>query len=144
VLLFCIVLYLLCTTDFSVALGITTATCAGDTAILVAYNDHIEASLRLQESLFYMQKWLKKWRIRWGKIWGIDDFPQRDVPTSKSLRPKMLNTWTTPRSQTKLEKAYIHRKQLGIQLSKMYWLLDSKLQLSENKLLLYKAILKSI
>jgi len=33
----------------------------------------------------------------------------------------------------------------GIQLSKMHWLLGSKSQLSiENKLLLYKAILKSI
>jgi len=40
---------------------------------------------------------------------------------------------------------FTKRKQLGIHLSKMYWLLGSKLQLStENKLLLYKAILKSI
>jgi len=38
---------------------------------------------------------------------------------------------------------FIKRKQLGIQLSKMYWLLGSKSQLSiENKLLLYEAILK--
>jgi len=37
------------------------------------------------------------------------------------------------------------RKQLGIQLGKMYWLLGSKSQLSiKNKLLLYKAILKPI
>jgi len=37
------------------------------------------------------------------------------------------------------------RKQLGIQSSKMYWLLGSKSQLStENKLLFYKAILKPI
>jgi len=35
------------------------------------------------------------------------------------------------------------RKQFEIQLSKMYWLLGNKSQLSiENKLLLYKAILK--
>jgi len=27
------------------------------------HNNHIEASLRLQESPFYVQKWLKKWRI---------------------------------------------------------------------------------
>jgi len=39
---------------------------------------------------------------------------------------------------------FTKRKQLGIQLSKMYWL-GSKSQLSiENKLLLYKAILKLI
>jgi len=37
------------------------------------------------------------------------------------------------------------RKQLGFQVGKTYWLLGSKLQLStENKLLLYEAILKPI
>jgi len=37
------------------------------------------------------------------------------------------------------------RKQLGTQLSKMYWMLGSKSQLSvESKLLLYKTILKPI
>jgi len=37
------------------------------------------------------------------------------------------------------------QKQLGIQLRKMYWMLGNKSQLSiENKLLLYKAILKPI
>jgi len=40
---------------------------------------------------------------------------------------------------------FIKRKQLGIQLGRMYWLLGSKSQLStENKLLLYEAILKLI
>jgi len=38
---------------------------------------------------------------------------------------------------------FAKRKQVEIQLGKMYWLLGSKSQLStENKLLLYKAILK--
>jgi len=32
--------------------------------MLVIHNDHIEASLCLQESLFYIQKWLTKWRIK--------------------------------------------------------------------------------
>jgi len=57
------VLYLLYTATFSLAPSTTTTTCADDTAIL-AHNNHIQASLRLQESLFYIQKWLKKWRIR--------------------------------------------------------------------------------
>jgi len=40
---------------------------------------------------------------------------------------------------------FTKREKLGIQLSKMYWLLGSKSQLSiENKLLLYEAILKPI
>jgi len=40
---------------------------------------------------------------------------------------------------------FTKRKQFGFQLSKMYWMLGSKSQLSiENKLLLYKIILKPI
>jgi len=40
---------------------------------------------------------------------------------------------------------FIKRKQLGLQLRKMYWLFDSKSQLlAENKLLLYKTFLKAI
>jgi len=40
---------------------------------------------------------------------------------------------------------FTERKQLGIQPSKMYWMLGSKSQLSiESKLLLYKAILEPI
>jgi hypothetical protein len=40
---------------------------------------------------------------------------------------------------------FTKRKQLGITLTKMYWLLGCKSKLStNNKLLLYKAILKSI
>jgi len=58
------VLYLLYIADFRVALDTTTATYADDTAILVAHKNHIEASQRLQKSLFCIQKWLKKWTIR--------------------------------------------------------------------------------
>jgi len=58
------VLYLLYTADLPVALDIITATYADDTAILTAHKDHVEASQRLQKSLFHIQIWLKKWRIR--------------------------------------------------------------------------------
>jgi len=51
-------LYLLYTTNLSVALGTTTTIYANDTVILVAPNNSIEAFLHLQESL-YIQKWLK-------------------------------------------------------------------------------------
>jgi hypothetical protein len=43
------------------------------------------------------------------------------------------------------KQIFVKRKQVGITLTKMYWLLGSKSKLSaNNKLLLYKAILKPI
>jgi len=42
------------------------------------------------------------------------------------------------------KRMFTKRKQFGIQLSKMYWLLGSKSQLSIKNKLLYKAILKPI
>ncbi|KAH0944411.1 hypothetical protein HN011_009142 [Eciton burchellii] len=53
------VLYLLYTTDLSLALGSTTTSYADDTAVLVAHNNNLEASLRLEESLHHIQNWLK-------------------------------------------------------------------------------------
>jgi len=56
------VFYLLYTADLSVGLDSTTTTYAEDTAILVAHNNHLEASLRLQENLHHIQRWLKRRR----------------------------------------------------------------------------------
>jgi len=78
------VLYLLYTADLSLALDTIRATYVDDTAILAAHKDHIDASQRLQESLFHIQIWLKKWRIRDSETKSVSDFhhPQKDVPTS--------------------------------------------------------------
>jgi len=54
-----LVLYLLYTADFPVALDTITITYADDKATLTAHKDHIEASQHLQESIFYIQIWLK-------------------------------------------------------------------------------------
>jgi len=66
-----LVLYLLHTADFP-ALDCTIAIYVNDIAILIADNNHIEASLRLQESLSYIQKWLKKWRIKASGTKSVD------------------------------------------------------------------------
>jgi len=102
----------------------------------------------------YTQKWLKKRRIRVNGTKSVQvTFTTRRETCSavilnglKIPQAEDAKYLGLPRSQTEFEKAHIHqRKQLGIQLNKMYWLLGSKSQLSiENRLLLYKAILKSI
>jgi len=148
------VLYLLYTADLPVALDTITATYTDDTAVLAADKDHIEASQRLQESLFYIQIWLKKWRIRVNGTKSTGDFhhPQKDVPTSNFERPEDPSNRRPRYLRLHLDRrlnwrkhVFIERKQLGIQLNKMYWMLGSKSQLSiESKLLLYKAIVKPI
>jgi len=72
--------------------------------------------------------------------------------TRRKTCPPILNDLRIPRAEDArylglclYKHIFSKRKQLGIQASKMYWLLGSKSQLSiENKLLLYKAILKPI
>jgi len=54
-----LVLYLLYTADLPVAQETITATYADDRAILTVHKDHVEASHRLQKSLFHFQIWLK-------------------------------------------------------------------------------------
>jgi len=98
---------------------ISTAIYADDAIILAAHNNRIEATLRLEESLFYIQEWLKKWRIRVNEAKSVQvtfTIRREMVPISNLERPENLSRilGTTPRSQIKLEKAY-SRKQLGIQ-----------------------------
>jgi len=88
---------------------------------------------------------------QWGKICTGDfHHPQKDVATLNGLRilqaedARYLGLHLDRRLNWR-KHIFTKRKQLGIQLSKMYWLLGSKSQLSiESKLLLYKAILKPI
>jgi len=54
------VFYLIYIADLPVTLDSTTATYADDIAVVAAHNNHIEASLRLQESLYHIQRWFKK------------------------------------------------------------------------------------
>jgi len=147
--------YLLYTADFALALSITTAIYADNIVILAAHKNYIKTSQCLEEGFFYIQKWLKKWRIRINEAKSVQMI---SITCRKTCPPIILNSLKIPQAEDakylglhldcRLNwKKHINtkRKQLGIQLSKMYWLLGSKSQLSiENKLLLYKAILKSI
>jgi len=71
------VLYLLYTADLPIALGSTTVIYADNTTILAAYNNHIEASLRLQESLYNIQRWFKKCRIKANRTISTDDIHRK-------------------------------------------------------------------
>jgi len=96
-------------------LGITTATYADDIAILLAYNNHINASLRLQKCVFYIKKWLKKWRnrVNGAKSVQVTFITRKDGPISNlerlenpsSRRRKIFRI--IPQPQTELEKSYI-------------------------------------
>jgi len=76
-------------------------------------------------------------------------YPKRDVFTSNGQRipqtdeAKYLGIHLNCRLNWK--KHIFTKRKLGLQLGKMYWLFGRKLQLLiENKLLLYKAMLKPI
>jgi len=43
-------------------------TYANETAVIIAHNNHIEAFLQLQNSLYYIQRWFNKWKINANKI----------------------------------------------------------------------------
>jgi hypothetical protein len=93
----------------------------------------------------------KKWKIKANGT----KFVQVTFTTRRKTRPSINGHRIPQIEDAKYLELYLDRKlycrkllpseNIGLQLKKMYWLLDSKSQLStENKLLLCKAILKPI
>lgn len=148
-------LYLLFTSDLPSTNNSITATFADDTAILTSHSNATVASERLQDSLTKIQPWLKKWRIRINesKSTHITFTTRRDT-----CPPVTLNNQVLPQKEnikylgihldqrlTWRKHIWMKRKQLGLKLQKMYWLLGHKSKLTlENKILLYKSILKPV
>jgi hypothetical protein len=111
-------------------------------AILVAHNDPIESSLYLQESLSYIQRWLKKWRIKTNRTKSVHVM----FTTCKEICPLVILNGLRIRQAEDAKYLELHldrrlnwkkhmltkQKQLGFQLGKMYWLLSSKLQFSRK------------
>lgn len=137
----------------------TTGTFADDTIILASHKDPKEASRKLQDNITEIQKWLKTWRIKVNE--------QKSLHVTFTLNketcpPVTLNNRVIPQAET-AKYLGIHldqrltwkthiwskRKQLGLKLRNMYWLLvcRSKLSLNTNniqytnKVLLYKSII---
>lgn len=149
------VLYTLFTADLPVSNDTYTATFADDTVIMAVHQNPIDASYRLQEHLNKIEKWLNIWRIKANESKSAQiTFTLKNAPCPIV----MMNGTTLPQAEavkylgicldrrlTFRTHIFNKRKQLGLKLRSMYWLLDHSSKLSiHNKLLVYKTIVKPI
>lgn len=149
------VLYLLFTADLPVNDLSTVATYADDTAILSSHEDPSVASQLLQTDLANIEKWLKLWRIK------VNETKSAHVTFTlrrQTCPPVTMNGNQIPQyNDTKYLGIHLDRKltwqkhiftkrlQLSLKLRKYQWMLGRRSRLSlENKLLIYKIILKPI
>jgi hypothetical protein len=92
----------------------------------------------VQEHLNLIQKWLQDWRIKCPHVYLNNiEIPRANVAKYLGLHLDSKMAW----------KVHItkKRKEMDIEIKKMYWFLGKKSSLSlENKLLLYKVIIKPI
>lgn len=149
------ILYSIYTADLPKSTSVVTATFADDTAILSSDENPAVASNRLQESLVSIQEWMKSWRIKASPsksshvtftlrrsncppiIFNDEILPQADHVKYLGMHLDRRLTW----------RHHIDTKKtaLNLRLNKMYWLIGRHSSLSlENKLLVYKTILKPI
>ena len=148
-------LYLLYTADLPITEGVVTGTFADDTAILATDHRPDIASQKLQRSLDQIYQWLKDWRIKVNETKSI----QVTFTTKRETCPPVnLNGVQLPQADNaKYLGVYLDRRltwskhiltkrcAAGQKVRNMYWLLNDKSKLSlENKLLLYKCVIKPI
>ncbi|KAI5726243.1 hypothetical protein M8J77_025720 [Diaphorina citri] len=148
-------LYVLYTADLPTTDETTIATFADDTAVLSKHQDPTIASDHLQSYLDKLQDWLRTWRIRVNESKSVHvTFTTRTT----TCPPVAMNNQLLPQND-KVRYLGIHldrkltwnhhittkRQQLKLKHCKMFWLLGPKSKLSiENKILLYKMILKPV
>lgn len=149
------VLYLIFTADLPTSKDVITATYADDTAVLTAHHNSTFASQHLQVNLDKIQMWLAKWRMRINETKSQQitftnrrgacppitlnghQLHQQDVVKYLGMHLDSRLTWKN--------HIFAKRKQLGIKLSKLQWIIGRRSKLSlDNKILIYKAILKPI
>lgn len=148
-------LYTLYTSDLPEYEETDIATFADDTAILASDNSSFEASNKLQEHINKIQDWCNKWKIKINddKSKHITFALRRDVCPQIQLNGQMIPQYEEvkylgmhlDRRLTWAKHIWNLRKRLGLKLRDLYWMMNKQSCLSlENKLLLYKCILKPI
>lgn len=149
------ILYTLYSADLPTTSSTTIATFADDTMVLASHEHREETSRRVQKHLNLIQEWLYKWRIAANE--------QKSVQVTFTLKnlicpPVTLNNKPIPQADSAKYlgmhldkrmtwKTYIwnKRKQLGLILHKLYWLIGPKSKLSLNcKIAVYKCIIKPV
>lgn len=149
------ILYSIFTADLPLTDQTMTATYADDTAILASDVNPSIASYKLQNHLNKLETWLKRWRIKANETKSTHvtftlkrencpavtlnekQIPQGDTAKYLGIHLDKRLTWKTHITNK--------RKQLGLRFHKMYWMLGKQSQMTiDNKLLLYKSILKPI
>lgn len=148
-------LYTLFTADLPLSNNTTTATFADDTVIMATNSDPKVASRYLQQHLDIIEKWLQTWRIKANTTKSV----QVTYTLKKTTCPPVsFNNQLLPQSDdakylglyidrrlTWQKHIFTKRKQLGLKLTSLYWLMGRNSKLSvDNKLLIYKSIFKPI
>jgi hypothetical protein len=148
-------LYTLYRHDLPTARKTTIGTFADDTAIFAIHDNPVTASSHLQEHLSFMEAWLNKWKIKVNE--------SKSTQTTFTLLkdtcpPVQINHINIPlKEQVKYlgltfdyklnwrQHIIKERKQMDQKIEELNWLIGKKSHLSiDNKLLLYKTVMKSI
>ena len=149
------VLYTLYTADLPLTNKTCIATYADDTVIMARDILPTRASQKLQNHLSLMESWLEKWRIRANATKSVQvtyTLKRESCPPVSLFRVQLPQAESAKylglhidRRLTWQKHIFMKRKQLGIKLTSMFNLLGKDSPISiENKILLYKTVLKPI
>ena len=148
-------LYLIYTADLPTLANSTTATFADDTAILAVHEDPTMAAHVLQMHPNKIQSWFKSWTMKSNEAKSV----QVTFTLNKMTCPPVKLNNDHLRQADEVKYLGIHldrrltwrkhittkRKQLDLKLRNLYCIIGRKSRLSlENKLLVYKVILKPV